>query len=450
MTVPETPRPLVAPGPPAAAGPARVLPTLLGLALLAALGWLACDRLLVDRSPIVVGLLHSRSGPAAAVERSLLDGEVLALEQINRAGGLLGRRIRWVMADGGSDAATLAREAERLIRQERVSVIFGCGSAAGGRSVLPVVEANDHLLVFPGPHEGFERSPHVFSTGVTPNQQVAPAVQWCRAALSARRFVIVAAPGAWSRCVAAVAADQVTALGGELAGEPLLTDGDDNAEAARVVATMRPDAVLCALPGADTVRFLGRLRDAGVDPERTPTIAFGLGEDDLRGIPAGDIAGNYAAAGYFQSIDRPENLVFVRGFRNRFGEDRVTDAGAAAATAGVRMWAQAVRAAGTAEPRQVRHTLRHQSLDAPEGIVAVDPDTQRVWRPAFVGRLRGDGQFDVVWSSRTALRPVPFPPTRSRRSWDALVDDIRRSPAKPRSAGDTAATPPRPAEAGRP
>jgi urea transport system substrate-binding protein len=451
MTVPETDRPFVASGPPAAARPGRALPTLIGLTLLAALGWLVADRLLVDRSPVVVGLLHSRSGPAAAGERSLLDAEVLALEQLNRAGGLLGRSIRWVVADGGSDSATLAREAERLIRRERVSVIFGCGSAPSRRSVLPVVEANDHLLVFPGPHEGFERSPHVFSTGATPNQQVAPAVQWCRDALAARRFVIVSGQGLWPRCVAAVAADQVTALGGDIAGEPLLAEGDDGEEAVRVVEATRPDVVLCALGGADTIRFVGRLRAAGLDPERTPVITFGLGEDDLRGSAAGDLAGTYAAAGYFQSLDRAENLVFVRGFKNRFGEDRVTDAGAAAAGDAVRLWAQAVRAAGTAEPRQVRHALRHQSLDAPEGVVAVDPDTQHVWRPAYVGRLRADGQFDLVWSSRMPLRPEPFPATRSRRSWDGFVEDLRRGPAKPRGRGATAAAiPPRPAEARRP
>lgn len=450
MTVPDTARPLVVSGPPRAAGPARVLPALVLIPLLAAFGWLAWDRLVVDRSPIVVGLLHAGTGPGAAAERSLLDGELLALEQIKREGGLLGRPVRFVIAESGSDAATLAREAERLIRQERVDVIFGCGASAGRRSVVPVVEANDHLLVHAGLHEGFEQSPHVFSTGMTANQQVGTAVRWCREVLAARRFAIVSGPEIWSRCVAAVAADHVTALHGDIAGESRLSDAEaDIEEAVRLVVSTRPDAVLCTLPGAATIRLLERLAAAGIDPERTPVIAFDLAEEDLRGRTTGDIAGHYAAAGYFQSIDRPENLDFLAAFSNLFGAARAADAATASATAAVQLWAQAVRGIGTAEPRQVRHALVHQSLDAAEGIVAIDPDTQHTWRPAFIGRLRADGQFEVVAGSRGPLRPVPFPPTRSRRSWDDFVEAAGRGTATPRPGGDTAVSVPVRSSAGR-
>jgi urea transport system substrate-binding protein len=358
--------------------------------------------------------------------------------------------VRFVIAESGSDAATIAREAERLIRQERVDVIFGCGAAAGRRSVVPVVEANDHLLIHTGPHEGFEQSPHVFSTGITANQQVGTAVRWCREVLAARRFAIVSGSEIWSRCVAAVAADQVTAVEGDIAGEARLSAAEsDVEEAVRLVGSTRPDAVLCTLPGAATIRLLERLAAAGIEPERTPVIAFGVGEEDLRGRTAGDIAGHYSAAGYFQSIDRPENLVFLGAFRSRFGAGRAADAAAASANAAVRLWAQAVRGIGTAEPRQVRHALVHQSLAAAEGIVAIDADTQHAWRPAFIGRLRADGQFDVVAGTPEPLRPVPFPPTRSRRSWDEFVEAAGGGTATRRRDGDTASAIPMRSSAGR-
>jgi len=147
------------------------------LAALAGAGWLLLDRLLVDRRPIVVGILHSQTGPMAVSERSMIDAEVLALEQINREGGLFGRPVRWVIADGGSDWPTFAREAERLIKQQQAVVIFGCWTSACRKGVLPVVEAADHLLVYPMAYEGLEQSPNIVYTGAAPNQQITPAVQ---------------------------------------------------------------------------------------------------------------------------------------------------------------------------------------------------------------------------------------------------------------------------------
>ena len=137
------------------------------------------DRLLVDRRPIVVGILHSETGPMAVSERSMIDAEVLALEEINRSGGLLGRPVRWVIADGASDWPTFARQAERLIHEEGVQVIFGCWTSACRKGVLPVVEAADHLLLYPMAYEGLEQSPNIVYTGAAPNQQITPAVQWC-------------------------------------------------------------------------------------------------------------------------------------------------------------------------------------------------------------------------------------------------------------------------------
>ena len=137
--------------------------------------------------------------------------------------------------------------------------------------------------------------------------------------------------------------------------------------------------------------------------------------------------GDYAAWNYFQSLDRPENLAFVRSFKARYGADRTTSDVMAAAYNGVMLWAQAVREADTADVRQVRNAMRHQSLSAPEGVIAVDPETQHTWRPVFIGRIRPDGQFDVVWSSRTAVRPVPFPISRSRSEWERVVAELHQS-----------------------
>lgn len=403
------------------------LPLLATLAGMTGLAWLAADRLLVDRRPIVVGLLHSPSGPLAASERSMIDAAVLALEEINASGGLLGRPVRWVIADGGSDGTTLARQAERLITDERAAVIIGCGTSAGRKSVLPVVEHADHLLIQPRAYEGLEQSRTIVSTGAVPNQQITPAVQWCHDTLSARRFLLVGPDDVWPRCINAIASDQIRGVGDEVVGEFYLPLGSAAVDdAVRRVVDLEPDVVLCSLTGDAAEAFFRRLRAAGVRPEQTPVVAFELSEDDLRTFDIDDLVGHYAASSYFQSIDRPENLAFVRTFKARYGEGRATSDAIAGAYDGVRLWAQAVREAETADIRQVREALRHQSLDAPEGIIAVDPETQHTWRPVFIGRVRGDRQFEIVWTSRTAVRPVPFPISRSRSAWQHFVEGLHR------------------------
>ena len=402
------------------------------LALAALLGagaaaWFGLDRLLVNRRPIVVGLLHSRTGPMAVSERSMIDAEVLALEEINAAGGLLGRPVRWVIADGASDPPTFAREAERLVAQ-RPAVIVGCWTSASRKSVLPVVEAHDHLLIYPMAYEGLEQSPNIVYTGAAPNQQITPAVQWCHDTLGARRFFLVGSAYIWPHRVTAIAADQIKGFGAEVVGEAYVPFGSrEVADVVRRIVAAAPDVILCSVAGDSGVAFARGLREAGVRPEKVPVVTFAMAEDEVRDLPAGDMLGNYASWSYFQSLDRPENQAFVRAFKARYGSDRTTSDVMAAAYNSVHLWAQAVREAGTAEVRQVRTALRHQSRNAPEGIIAVDPETQHTWRPVFIGRIRADGQFDIVWTSRTAVRPVPFPISRSRSEWEAFVADLYRT-----------------------
>ena len=426
--------------PPRPHRPRRWIPVLAACAL-TGLGWLLLDRLLVDRSPIVVGILHSRTGPMAVSETAMIDAEVLALEEINRSGGLLGRPVRWVIADGASDWPTFAREAERLIREERVAVIFGCWTSACRKGVLPVVEAADHLLVYPMAYEGMEQSPNILYTGAAPNQQITPAVQWCHDSLGARRFFLVGSDYIWPRCVNAIISDHLKGIGAEVVGEEYIPFGGTNVDdLVKRIVTAKPDVILSSVPGDSGLAFARGLRAAGIRPDQTPVVTFAIGENELATATGVDMVGDYAAWNYFQSIDRPENRAFVAAFQAAYGANRTTSDVMVAAYDSVRLWAQAVREAGSADVRQVRSALRHQSLAAPEGIIAIDPETQHTWRPVFIGRIRADGQFDVVWSSRTAVRPVPFPLSRSRAEWEEFVNGLYQGWGG-RWTGPTAATP---------
>jgi urea transport system substrate-binding protein len=333
-----------------------------------------------------------------------------------------------VVADGKSDWPTFGREAQRLIDEEKVSVIFGCWTSASRKSVKPVVEQRAHLLIYPMAYEGLEQSPNIIYTGAAPNQQVIPALSWCYETLKARKFFLVGSDYVWPHCVNEIIKDQLKALGAECVGESYLLFGSsDVGPSVAAIRKANPDVIVSTDVGDSNAPFYEQLQAADILPERTPVISFSIAEDELRKLPLSAMVGDYAAWDYFQSIDRPENKAFVKRFQAKYGPDSVTSDVIEAAYNSVWLWAQAVSEAGTADIPDVIRALRHQSLNAPEGIVTVDEETQHTWRPVYVGRILGDGQFDLVWSSEKPIRPIPYPRSRSQEEWDSFLENLYRT-----------------------
>jgi len=375
--------------------------------------------------PIVVGILHSMTGPMEISEKSMVDAEVLALKEINADGGLLGRRVDWVIADGASDWPTYAKMAKKLIQEDHVSVIFGCWTSASRKNVKPVVEENNHLLVYPMAYEGLEESPNIIYTGAAPNQQIIPTVKWSYDTLNARKFFLVGSDYVWPHSVNAIVKDQLRALGAEMVGEEYIFFGSDDVdEAVSKIKQANPDVILSSVVGDTNLPFYEHLRQAGIRPDRTPVISFSIAEDELRKMKVEDMVGNYSAWNYFQSIDRKENREFVKRFQAAYGKDRVTSDVITAAYNSVLLWAQAVREAGSFEIQTVRRFMRRQSLNAPEGVVSVDPDSQHTWRPVYIAKVGNDGQFDIVWTSQKPVRPIPYPISRSKSEWDLFLNKM--------------------------
>jgi urea transport system substrate-binding protein len=376
--------------------------------------------------PIVVGVLHSLTGSMAASEAPVVDGVLLAIEELNEAGGVLGRPVRPIVVDGRSDAETFAREAEGLITRQRVVTVFGCWTSASRKTVKPVFERHQHLLVYPVQYEGLEDSPSIVYTGAAPNQQLIPAIKWSFDRLG-QRFFLVGSDYVFPRTANAIIRDQVTALGGAVVGEAYLPLGSH--DVGPVVAAIRaagPQVILNTINGDTNVAFFRALRAAGITPASVPTMSFSFAEPELRRLPAREMAGDYATLNYFQSVDREQNRRFVERYRRRYGADRVTSDPIEAGYFGVHLWAQAVADAGVAEVGAIRKAIKRQSYDAPGGVVYVEPENQHTWKIVRIGKIRADGQFDVVWSSEKPIRPVPYPIYRSREEWTAFLDGLYR------------------------
>lgn len=392
------------------------------LASFALLALVGCHR---QKPPIRVGILHSQSGTMAISETPVVRSTLLAIEEINSRGGLLGRRIEPVVVDGRSDWPTFAREARRLIVDEKVSVIFGCWTSASRKMVKPVVERFHHLLFYPVQYEGLESSPNIVYTGAAPNQQIIPAVKWSFEALG-RRFFLVGSDYVFPRVANSIIRDHVRALRGEIAGEEYILLGSHDVEGVvRKIVQTRPDVILNTINGDSNNAFFRSLRAAGITPQVIPTVSFSITENELKGMSGLLMTGDYAVWNYFQTVEGAVNRDFVRAFRARYGADSTTSDPMEAAYFGVHLWAKAVTDAGSDSVDAVRETIKRQSWRAPEGVVYVDPENRHTWKTVRIGRINDRGLFDVIWSSGRPVRPVPFPIFRTQEAWEEQLQSLR-------------------------
>lgn len=403
-------------------------------------------------APIVVGLVHSLTGPLAVAESAMLDAEILALEEINAAGGLLGRRLVWKEADARSDPQEFGREARRLVESEKADLIVGGLTSASRRAMMGAIQSSGVLLIHAGLFEGMESSTDWFGIGPLPNQQAVPAVSWCVDALRAKRFFLAGAADVSSYAVHAVVRDQLKALGCEVAGEGFV--GVDGSGAGELVAAMKgagADVAISSIVGDANADFFKQMAAAGLTADKLPVVCLRVSEDDLRRLPPDETAGHYAAWAYFQSLGDEGNRRFVERFKARYGADRTTSDPSASAYYAVKLWAQAVEEAEAIVTGEVLEHLSRQSVEAGADVISVDHDMIHAWRPFRLGKIRRDGQIEQLLAMDRPIRPVAYPVFRPKSTWRAALAKWRSTgkpgldePAPPTPASAAAAAPPRP------
>lgn len=346
----------------------------------------------------------------------------MAVDELNANGGLLGRRVEVLEGDGASDPETFAQEAERLIAQEHVEVLFGCWSSASRKAVLPVLERHDHLLFYPLQYEGLEQSPHVVYTGAVPNQQLVPGIKWASDHLG-KRFFLVGSDYIYPRTANAMARVQIEVLGGEVVGEEYLPMGSEQVDPMiDKIRAAQPDVVLNTINGSSSIAFFQALRRS-----KLPTNTLSMSASEVEFASLKELPGQeYAVWSYFESLETPENQRFVARYKARFGADSVTSDPMEAGYIGVKLWAQTVGNAETSDPAEVAKAVGGESLAAPEGLVSVDSTTHHCWKSVRVGQLNPNGQFSVLWSSQGPVRPYPFPIYRPKDQWEAFLSEMFR------------------------
>ena len=359
---------------------------------------------------IKVGILHSLSGTMAISETTVVEAEKLAIKEINAAGGVLGKQIEAVVEDGASDWPTFAQKAEKLIDQDKVVTIFGCWTSASRKAVKDVFESKKHMLWYPVQYEGQECSNNIFYTGAAPNQQIEPAVDWLLKN-KGKEFFLVGSDYVFPRTANTIIKEQLKAKGGKTVGEDYLPLG--NTEVTPIITKIkqklpRGGVIFNSLNGDSNVAFFKQLQGAGLKADKYPVMSVSIAEEEVKQIGKEFLIGHYAAWNYFQTVDTPANKKWVADFKAEYGDDRVTNDPMEAAYIMVYLWKQAVEKAGTANDLEaVRKAAIGQSFDAPEGKVTMTKN-HHISKTVRIGQVRDDGLFNIVWSTKGPIEPLPW------------------------------------------
>ncbi|MFT3801446.1 MAG: urea ABC transporter substrate-binding protein [Burkholderiaceae bacterium] len=356
---------------------------------------------------VKVGILHSLSGDLALAEASVVDADKMAIDEINAAGGVLGRRIVPVVEDGASDWPTFAEKARKLISADKCAAVFGCYTSASRKAVLPVFEQLKGLLYYPTYYEGQEESPNILYIAAEATQQTGAAVEWLMKN-GGKSVYLIGSDYIWPRVTNKIARPTVTRLGGKVVGEEYVPLGGTSfGSIINKIKALKPDIVLSTVVGGSNVAFFKQMKSAGIDPGKTTIMALALTEEEVSGVGAENVTGVHACMGYFQSLDNPANRKFVAAFKAKYGPKRVTADVLECAYTSVYLWKAAVEKAGGFDVEKVVAASAGLEFESPEGLVRIHEKNHHLYKRARIGVFQPDGQVKVLYET-ALIEPAPF------------------------------------------
>ncbi len=358
---------------------------------------------------IKVGILHSLSGTMAISETTLKDVMLMLIDEQNKKGGLLGKKLEAVVVDPASDWPLFAEKARELISQDKVAAVFGCWTSVSRKSVLPVFKELDSILFYPVQYEGEESERNVFYTGAAPNQQAIPAVDYLMSddGGAVKRWVLEGTDYVYPRTTNKILEAYLKSKG--VAAEDIMINytpfgfSDWQTEVSKIKAfgsAGKKTAVVSTINGDANVPFYKELGNQGIAATDIPVVAFSVGEEELAGLDTAPLVGHLAAWNYFESIDTPENKEFIDKWHAFIGNDkRTTNDPMEAHYIGFNMWVKAVEKAGTTDADAVIAALPGTEAPNLTGGMSTMLPNHHITKPVYIGEIRDDGQFDVVWNT---------------------------------------------------
>jgi urea transport system substrate-binding protein len=379
-----------------------------------------------DEKTIKVGVLHSLSGTMAISETALKDVALMTIEEINAAGGVMGKKLVPVVVDPASNWPLFAEKARQLVAQDKVAVVFGCWTSVSRKSVLPVFKELNGLLFYPVQYEGEELEKNVFYTGAAPNQQAIPAVEYLMSEEGggAKRFFLLGTDYVYPRTTNKILRAFLHSKGVADSDIEEVYTPFGHSDYQTIVANIKKfalggkTAVISTINGDSNVPFYKELGNAGLKATDVPVVAFSVGEEELRGIDTKPLVGHLAAWNYFMSLKNPANDGFIKQYRAYAKKKGLANAAKVvtndpmeATYVGIHMWKQAVEKAKSTDTDKVIAAMGGQNFKAPSGFaLTMDPTNHHLHKPVLIGEIRPDGQFNVVWKTKAPIRAQPWSP----------------------------------------
>jgi urea transport system substrate-binding protein len=359
---------------------------------------------------VKVGVLQSLSGTMAISEVPLQDAELLAIEQINAKGGVLGKQIVPVNEDGASDPSTFAQKASKLIEQDQVVTVFGGWTSSSRKAMLPVFQRLHNLLWYPVQFEGNECSPNIMYSGAQPNQQALPALTWAEQK-GYKKIFLLGSDYVYPRTANLILKKHIAHDGLTLSGEEYVPlGGTDFSSIVAEIQQAKPDIIINTLNGDSNVSFFKQMAAAGLTPDKLPVMSFSIAEPEAKAMGPSLLAGSYTSWNYFQSLPGPTNAAFVAAYKAKYGADAVVDDPMVHGYVDVYEWAASVEKAGTFDPMKVADAAVALGFqDSPLGMVKF-ADNQSMVQTGYIGELQPDGQFKIIWQSKGPIEPQPYDP----------------------------------------
>ncbi len=375
---------------------------------------------------IKVGILHSLSGTMAISETSLKDVALMTIAEINAKGGVMGKMLEPVIVDPASNWPLFAEKARQLISQDKVAVVFGCWTSVSRKSTLPVFKELNSLLFYPVQYEGEELEKNVFYTGAAPNQQAIPATEYLmsKEGGGAKRFVLLGTDYVYPRTTNKILRAFLKSKGVKESDIDEVYTPFGHSDYQTIVGNIKKfsaggkTAVISTINGDSNVPFYKELGNAGLKATDVPVVAFSVGEEELRGVDTKPLLGHLAAWNYFESVKNPVNDAFIKKWKAYAVAQKLPNAATVvtndpmeATYVGINMWKQAVEKAKSTDTDKVIAAMAGQTFKAPSGYtLTMDPTNHHLHKPVMIGEIKGDGQFNVVYKTKTAIRAQPWSP----------------------------------------
>lgn len=357
---------------------------------------------------VKVGVLHSLTGTMAISEITVKNSTMLAIEEINKKGGVMGKKVTAVIEDGASEPATFAQKAQKLIEQDKVSTVFGGWTSASRKAMLPVFERLDNLLWYPVQFEGNECSPNIMYSGAQPNQQILPAFEWA-VEKGFKKFFLVGSDYVFPRTANLIVKKHIENEKLTVTGEEYVPlGGTDFSSVINKIKAGGPAIIFNTINGDSNVAFFKQMAAAGLTAKDYPVMSFSIAEQEAKAIGPKLLEGSYAAWNYFMSLPNASNKAFIKAYQAKYGKGELITDPMIHGYVDVYIWKAAVEKAKSFEPDKVRKAaVTLKEINTPMGKVKFDAN-QSLYQTAYVGQLKADGQFKILWDSKKNIKPEPY------------------------------------------